>query len=271
VRDEIERRASIEHLVRTSIDHDAVVTRYQPIVDLSTGAVMAVETFVRLRDEAGALLSPAQFVAVAEDSGLIVELGGRVLDHACRTLRTGWRTHGPVAFRRISVNVSARQLDDPGFVSSVMTTLEQHDLPANVLAIELDERAIIGADADAIARVEELHAHDVTVIVDDFGSGSSSIASLRRVPVDWVKLDRTIVAGLGNSSRDTETARSVIGIGRSLGMVTIAEGIEDPVQLEALRELGCDFGQGYLISPPLTAASIIDLIGASATNLPTRH
>ncbi|MGD9701321.1 MAG: EAL domain-containing protein [Acidimicrobiia bacterium] len=264
VREEIEQRRSIEELIRQTIDRDAIITRYQPIIDLSTGTIMAIETFARLRDATGALLAPSQFLAIAEDSGLITELGAHILDHACRTAQLCRDRHGLHAMHRLSVNVSARQLQDPAFADMVTATLERYDLPGSLLALEIDERTIIDADERAVSAVEELHRNDVTIVVDDFGSGSSSISSLRRLPVDWLKLDRSIVAGLGTNSRDSEIARSVIGIGRSLGLLTVAEGIEDPSQLTMLRELGCDYGQGYLISPPLTRESVLAQLGEQA-------
>ena len=215
---------------------------------------------MRIKGPDGRLESPAEFIPIAEESGLIVAMGAGVLDHACTQLAAWRSTLGELAPARLAVNISARQLASTSFVDLVERTLDRSGLVARDLILELTESTIIGADRSTTNSVDALHAMGVSLVVDDFGTGYSSLAYLKRFPVDAVKLDQSFVGGLGTDHDDTEIVKAVISLGRSLGLTTVAEGIETDEQLEILRALGCDQGQGFHLGRPTDADGLADLV-----------
>ncbi|MGI8750874.1 MAG: PAS domain S-box protein [Acidimicrobiales bacterium] len=238
------RRLDIEEHIRGALDHDRLVVLFQPIVDLITARPTGIEALARIRTSSGELIDPAEFIAVAEDSGLIVPLGARVLEMACAQ-QARWGQPTPAA-TYMSVNLSARQLSSARLVEQVGTTLRDHRLNPDRLCLELTESVLIDAGASTRRGIDDLKALGITLAIDDFGTGWSSLAYLRRFPIDIIKIDRTFVSGLGHDNDDTEVVRAVIGLGHALRLTTVAEGVETPSQAELLRELGCDHAQGYL-------------------------
>jgi diguanylate cyclase (GGDEF)-like protein/PAS domain S-box-containing protein len=248
------RRMDTEGLLRRALDRDELRVVYQPIVDLTTGQVTGTEALARLQSPDESLLNPGEFIDVAEDSGLIVALGAAVLDRACAQ-HAQWQA-GPLALQRVSVNLSPRQLADPGLVEQVTQALQGHRLSPEQLCLELTESAIIDAGPGIKRSIEDLKELGVALALDDFGTGWSSLAYLRRFPVDIIKIDRSFVSGLGINDDDTELIRAVIGLAKALGLTTTAEGIETLAQARQLCELGCDFGQGFLYGRPALAADL---------------
>jgi diguanylate cyclase (GGDEF)-like protein/PAS domain S-box-containing protein len=245
------RKLSTETLLRSALEHgtaEEVVVQYQPIVDLATGEIIGTEALARLRDENGRIVPPSEFIGVAEESGLIVPLGELILDLACEQ-QAGWDQAGR-AMRSVSVNLSAHQLESRAFVHRVKDIVSRHRLPASQLCIELTESALVGSGPCAQDNIEDLKALGVTIALDDFGTGWSSLANLRRFPVDVLKIDRSFVAGLGIVDDDTEVVRATIGLGHALRMTVVAEGVETEAQARLLRELGCDRAQGWLFGRP---------------------
>ncbi|MDQ2728634.1 MAG: PAS domain S-box protein [Actinomycetota bacterium] len=238
------RRLDIEEHIRGALEHDRVVVLFQPIVDLITAQPTGVEALARIRTSAGALIDPVEFVAVAEDSGLIVPLGARVLEKACAQQGVWSRTWSQGTY--MSVNLSARQLASPRLVDQVRSALDDHHLEPDRLCLELTESVLIDAGASTRRGIDDLKGLGITLAIDDFGTGWSSLAYLRRFPIDIIKIDRTFVSGLGRDNDDTEVVRAVIGLGHALRLTTIAEGVETQSQAELLLELGCDQAQGYL-------------------------
>ncbi len=238
-------RLATEHRsrMRTELDRalagDELRLHYQPIVDLRTGHRRGVEALVRWQHPAGRLLPPKEFIKVAEDSGQIASLGQWVFRTACSDL-----VHlGPEIY--MSVNVSARQLQLPNFVQSIAETLQDFDLPAPRLVLEITETAAV-ADLDgAIARLLELKALGLQLALDDFGTGYSPLSYLRRFPIDFLKIDRSFVQGVAARSEDRAIVRGVIDMAHALGLRTIAEGVEQADQHDVLRDLNCDLAQGY--------------------------
>jgi EAL domain-containing protein (putative c-di-GMP-specific phosphodiesterase class I) len=183
-----------------------------------------------------------------------------VLDDACQQV-CAWRHDlGVLAPRTVSVNVSARQIATRMFPGVVERTLERHGLEPTSLTLELTETTLIEAGHAAFDAVEELHDLGVRLAIDDFGTGYSSLAYLKRFPVDVVKIDRSFVNGLGRQQHDTEIVRAVLALGQSLGLTTVAEGVETVEQLDLLRELGCDDAQGFLLSRPISSAELVPTI-----------
>jgi diguanylate cyclase (GGDEF)-like protein/PAS domain S-box-containing protein len=244
------RQLRTETLLRAALEEGGpqVVVHYQPIVDLRSGTSVGTEALARLRDSDGRIVPPDEFIGVAEQSGLIVPLGEMILDMACAQQAT-WDRVGQ-GLRTVSVNLSAHQLESRTFVPRVIEILARHQLPAPQLCIELTESALIGSGPCAQDSIEDLKALGVTIALDDFGTGWSSLANLRRFPVDVLKVDRSFVAGLGTVDDDTEVVRATIGLGHALHMTVVAEGVETEAQADLLRTLGCDLAQGWLFGRP---------------------
>jgi diguanylate cyclase (GGDEF)-like protein/PAS domain S-box-containing protein len=258
----LQLRADLER----ALDRDELVLHYQPIVRLDTGEVEQLEALVRWRHAERGLVPPDEFIPLAEETGFIVALGRHVLRAACREAR-GWADLPGGRPVGVSVNVSPRQLAEPGFVDEVTAALADAGLPATSLVLEITEHALMG-DADAIAPgLHELRAAGVRIALDDFGTGYSSLAYLRHVPLDSIKVDRGFVGEL-DAAGDHPLVRSITGLGESLGLRVVAEGIEERHQLEALRALGCELGQGYLFSKPLPADQVAVTLAAGSLLAP---
>jgi diguanylate cyclase (GGDEF)-like protein/PAS domain S-box-containing protein len=248
--------------LRRAVDRDELHVVYQPIVDLETGTVTGAEALLRWRHPTRGEVPPAAFIPVAEETGIIVDIGAWVLETALDELAS---IH-PSALHpfALSVNLSARQLDDPTLLDRVTTALQSHDWPAEQLCLELTETAMT-EDLDVALRVlVRLRTTGTKIAVDDFGTGFSSLTHLQRLPIDTIKIDRSFVQGLGEggaSDRST-IATAVLNIARVMGLEAVAEGVETTAQLSALRELGCAQGQGYLFSVPVPADVLLDMTSA---------
>jgi EAL domain-containing protein (putative c-di-GMP-specific phosphodiesterase class I) len=205
------------------------------------------------------LLSPSEFIDVAEDSGLIGRVGSSVLATALRRA-SGWTVRWKDRRFQISVNVSARQVSDPGFASYVAGELAACGLPPQWLSLELTESTLIDGNPATERTLNDLNALGVQLGLDDFGTGFSSLAYLKRFPIDFVKIDQTFTDGLGTDDNDTAIVRATIALAQSLGISVVAEGVESEQQRDLLRELGCDFGQGYLFAKPIDAHEFDSLI-----------
>jgi EAL domain-containing protein (putative c-di-GMP-specific phosphodiesterase class I) len=226
-----------------------------------TGDMVGVEALVRWPQPDGSLLLPNDFVPLAEETGLMVQLGHAVLDQACRQAAS-WRALPGVdeAFT-VAVNVSSRQLQDLGFAAGVAAILTRSGLPPEGLIMEVTEGALLDegeTTTTSIAGVKEL---GVQIALDDFGTGYSSLSHLRRFPIDILKIDRSFVAGVDDGEQgERALVRSIIRLAHSLKLETVAEGVERPSQLTQLRALGARLGQGFLFARPMTAAGITELL-----------
>jgi len=245
-----ERRARLRHELERALVEDELRLHYQPIVDLRSGNRIGVEALVRWEHPERGLLVPRDFIDHAEDSGQITSLGHWVLSTACDAALDLERD------AHMSVNVSARQLQQPDFVARVAQCLEQRGLPAQRLVLEITETAAVADFDGAIARLSELKALGLQLALDDFGTGYSPLSYLRRFPVDYLKIDRSFVAGVCASVEDRAIVRGVIDMAHALGLQAIAEGVEDAQQRDVLTELGCDLGQGYYWMAPVPLASL---------------
>jgi EAL domain-containing protein (putative c-di-GMP-specific phosphodiesterase class I) len=250
--------------LRSGIRHREFVLHYQPIVCLSTGEIVGVEALVRWQHPEWGLVLPARFIAEAEASGLIVDLGEQVLDMACRQL-VAWRS-GPLREHesfQLAVNVSARQLAEPGLVAHVDDTIRALGIDPSWLHLEVTETALVTDVEASITRLNALKALGVTLAIDDFGTGRASLSYLHRYPVDVVKIDRSFVASLGSGGQADAVSRAVIQFAHDLQMTTVAEGVELAEQINLLRVLGCDLAQGYYFSRPLPADELLPLLEAT--------
>ena len=257
---DVVRRLELASDLQGAISRKELTVQYQPVIDLKTSQVTGAEALVRWwRD--GAAVPPADFLDVAEDSGLIVPLGAWVLAAACDQ-GAAWRAASrPV---QVSVNMSMRQINSPRFPQSVAAALAESGLAPEALTIEVTERVLVEDGGLMMDRLADLRRLGVRLAIDDFGTGYASLAYLRGLPVDIIKIDPSFVAGLGHDETLTLLTRTIVQVGRQLGLQVVAEGIEDPVQLRLLREMGCGYGQGFLVGRPMAAPGIESLMAGPA-------
>ncbi|HTE87260.1 MAG TPA: bifunctional diguanylate cyclase/phosphodiesterase, partial [Dehalococcoidia bacterium] len=237
---------------------------YQPLIRLDTGARVAVEALLRWQHPKRGLLPPGDFLSVAEESGLMVALGQWALREACRQM-VAWRCLGAHwECLRVCVNLSARQFEQPDFAAQVASVLEQTGLGPEGLELEITETALIRNPDGAIATLRSLRKLGVRVALDDFGTGYSSLSYLQQLPVDSIKIDRTFLADLHDRGTKAAIIQAAATMAHALGMDVTAEGIETEEQLSAIAKLGCDYGQGYLLSVPLPANEIGPMLETSS-------
>jgi len=237
-----------------ALGRDEFTVYYQPIVSLATGELEGFEALVRWQHPTLGLVPPVDFIAVAEETGAIVELGAWVLRTACLQLAAWRRDHAGRSRLSVSVNVSVNQLLTPGFALVVARTLDDARLEASALHVEITETAVVHEPLRVAQELAELRALGVLISIDDFGTGYSSLTYLKTFPLDSLKIDKSFVSDRGDSIGDPEIVRSLIVLAQSLGLAVVAEGVETPEQEAQLRELGCTKAQGYLFARPLTAS-----------------
>ena len=252
-------RLAVESWLRDALARDQFQVHYQPIIKLADQKIEAVEALARWEHPTLGLLNPADFIEVAEETGLIVPIGKIVLADACRQVRR-WRDSYD-KHMMVSVNLSAAQLRDHDIVDSVRGALDEAGIPAAALILEVTEGALIGDVTGATTVLESLHALGVTIAIDDFGTGYSSLSHLQQFPVDVIKVDKSFVDGLCRGNDEATLVRSVLAIGAEFGLQVVAEGIQSAEQDAELRRLGCDYGQGYLYAMAMSARSLDDLLG----------
>ena len=248
-----ERHAELKLRLRRALEREEFMLHYQPLVTLATGQVLAAEALLRWRD-ADRMVSPAEFIPIAEESGLIVPIGLWALREACAQCRT-WLDLGHSAIQ-VSVNLSPRQFRQKDIVKAIEAILLQTRLPARALELEITETTIMHSTAHTIGALHELTALGVRISVDDFGTGYSSLAYLHRFPVHKLKIDQSFVRDIGADRADTALVGTMVALARQLKLTSVAEGVETKEQLEYLLEIGCDAGQGYFFSPPLPAGEL---------------
>jgi EAL domain-containing protein (putative c-di-GMP-specific phosphodiesterase class I) len=256
---EIALRNRLKGELRRAIERDEFTLLYQPQVDCETTDIVGLEALIRWRHPELGLLAPAEFIGVAEATGLIRPLGLWVLRTACRLARA-WRERGrPI---RVCVNLSAAQLRDPGFAEAVIRGLGEAGVLAADLELEITESLLVErADEATEANLRQLVAHGVRLALDDFGTGYSAMAQLTRLPVTTIKIDRSLLVGLQDGGQDAALVRAIVMLGRTLGKRVLAEGVETPQQLAFLRELRCDAAQGYLFGAPADAQDLWSTLG----------
>ena len=258
---ELASRHEMQSDLRQALHADQLVLHYQPLVDLASGRIDSFEALIRWNHPTRGLVAPDNFIPIAEESGLIIPIGRWVLHEACSQLvqwRAGRPADDPLS---IGVNVSSQQLHDPNFVADVQQTLFATRLRADYLVLELTESTLLSDTTLVQERLHALKDLGVRLAIDDFGTGYSSLAYLRTFPVDYLKIDRSFVNEVSRKpDQGIVMVRSIIGLGHNLSLTVIAEGIEEPAQLEQLRDAGCNIGQGFLFARPVPPDQVPDLL-----------
>ncbi len=262
------RRWSLEGELRRAVERGELVLHYQPIVCLETGQARHMEALVRWRQQ-DRFTSPAEFIPLAEETGLIVPLGHWVLEQACRQLQR-WRSELQAEDLSVSVNVSRKQFSHPDFVQDVRGILEATGVSPKNVRLEITESVLMESGPGMLEVLNGLRELELKLHLDDFGTGYSSLSYLQRMPIDALKIDRSFVATLGTAPASDSIVKTIVALAHTLEMDVIAEGVETQAQLELVKSLGCNSAQGYFFSQPLSAAAIGELLKQSALPGPER-
>ncbi|MBZ0104240.1 MAG: EAL domain-containing protein [Sulfuricella denitrificans] len=247
----------LEKRLKLAVERDEFVLHYQPQVDLKSGSIRSVEALLRWNSPDGGLVSPLQFIPVAEETGLIRAIGELVFRKAC----TQWRAWSDLGIDlKMAVNVSPIQFRDDDFVTRLEKLLEEMGMPPASLEIEITESVLMGNADKALTKLNALHDMGVSIAIDDFGTGYSSLEYLKDLPIDCLKIDGSFVREIQSGQRDQAIVRTIEALGRNLQMTTVAEGIEEEGQLALLKDIGCTLGQGFFISRPMPAEALTPVL-----------
>ncbi|HEX5128236.1 MAG TPA: EAL domain-containing protein [Usitatibacter sp.] len=255
----------LETELRRGLGSGEIQLEYQPIYALRGGRLTGFEALARWHHPERGVLEPSSFIPLAEETGLIIPLGRWVLHEACRQMAEFSRAGGRSL--RMSVNISGRQVADPQFAVEVSQAIAETGISPGQLTLEVTESVLMDSQSESVAMLRQLRAMGVALSIDDFGTGHSSLAYLAQLPIDQLKIDRSFIAPLGEGDARGEVVRAIMTLGRALSKQVLAEGIETPKQLSILQDLGCEVGQGFLLSRPLDAKAAVALVaerGASA-------
>lgn len=246
---QLARTLELAHRLERAMHDNQLELYYQPKIELQSGTIVGAEALLRWKDPELGWVSPAEFIPVAEARGMMVELGSWVLRTACQQIRQ-WQDRGLFCHGRIAINVSARQLDDPDFIGLVMRTIGETGVPTSCLELELTESVLMADPEQVIGILGELKERGISLAIDDFGTGYSSLVYLKQFPMDTLKIDQAFVRDMLVDQNDRAIVATIIAMAQQLGLTTVAEGVEQKGQREALQQLGCVLAQGYLFSRP---------------------
>jgi len=266
MRENAVRALQIEQELQQALEQGELRLYFQPGVDLDTGQIVGAEALVRWQHPRRGLIVPDRFLKVAEETGLIVPLGAWVISQSCSQLAE-WQSRPETSQLHLSLNLSARELTHPDVVATVLDCVHASGIDPHFLTIEVTESTAMADGDSGFRALRDLSAEGLRVAIDDFGTGYSSLEQLRRMPVDIVKVDRSFVSGMSEDSTDHALVAAVVGMARALKLAVVAEGIETPIQAEALRELGCHTGQGFLFAKPLSAEAMNELLASETPAL----
>ena len=255
------RRIELQDALRRGLERGEMRLHYQPRVRLATGEVDGVEALVRWQHPERGLLSPSQFLPVAEESGLIAPLGSWVIEESCRQAARWADARRGAAPLAVAVNLTARECAHPDLLATIRGAVDRSGIDPSGLRLEMTEAAVL-ADYEAnLAVLEELRGLGLSLAIDDFGAGPSSLAALQQLPVDVVTVDRSLIGGLGRDGDGAAMLGGIVGLAHALGLSIVAEGVEVIGQVDRLRALGCDTGQGFFFARPGEADALVGLLG----------
>ncbi|MDH3629154.1 MAG: EAL domain-containing protein [Acidobacteriota bacterium] len=260
MREHVMRRHDVESGLRRAIERDELRLHYQPIVNLADGAIRGFEALLRWKHATRGLISPVEFIPVAEETGLIVPIGTWVLNEACRQAREWQRAHPTDPILLMSVNLSMKQIAEPDFIEHVKRALDDTGLDPRGLKLEITESVVVDNVERVVETLNNLHELGIEVSIDDFGTGYSSFAYLQELPADWIKIDRSFVSRVDSDLETPQIVRAIVELAGQLGMGVIAEGVETHEQARLLDLMGCKYCQGFLYSKPVEADQASELL-----------
>jgi diguanylate cyclase (GGDEF)-like protein len=254
-------RVQLESELRHALDASQLLLHYQPVVSLEQGTIVGAEALLRWQHPKRGLVPPLDFIPLAEEAGLMTVIGAWVLDEACREA-VRWQHLGTPQF--ISVNVSAGQVHKGTLADDVARALAKSGLPPGLLTLEFTESLPLMDDTATRGRLQHLKELGVKLAIDDFGTGYSSLSYLRRLPLDYLKIDRSLINDVGTDAGASNLAQAVVRLGHTMGLAVVAEGVEGQSQADTLRQAGCELGQGYLFARPMPAYAFAELLSSPA-------
>ena len=249
----------LECNLRFALKHDELKLYYQPIISLKNGTLAGFEALIRWEHPKQGFISPADFIPIAEDTGLIIPIGNWILQKACQQLRVWQQKFASipqVASLKMSVNLASQQIKEPNFIEKLDRILKTTGLDGNYLRLEITERVLVDSEQNTQNTLAAIKRRNIKLSIDDFGTGYSSLSYLRRLPIDNLKIDRSFVENINSDTESFEIVKTIITLAHTLGMDAIAEGVETTKQLHQLKTLGCEYAQGYLFAKPLPANAI---------------
>jgi diguanylate cyclase (GGDEF)-like protein/PAS domain S-box-containing protein len=263
-------RLEIEHDLRRATEHGELAIHYQPKVEFATGEICGMEALARWEHPESGPISPSKFIPVAEETGMIIPLGRWILREACRQAREWHELYADSPPLNVSVNLSPKQVEHPGLIEEVANALRETGLKPSALELEITESVLMEDTSSAIITLQKLKGLGVKLSVDDFGTGYSSLSYLKRFPIDYLKIDRSIIDGLEQDPKDTAVAEAAITLAHALGGKVVAEGVQTEEQLDRLRRMGCDFAQGFYFWKPLLAEAASEVLSKASERQPDR-
>jgi EAL domain-containing protein (putative c-di-GMP-specific phosphodiesterase class I) len=249
-------RLQLETELKWALERQELYNNYQMIVSIKTGKIAGFETLVRWEHPVKGIIFPGEFIPLAEETGMILDLGEQVLNNACRHLQNWQKDFGASLALSVSANLSSRQLICKDLTERIAKLLKSTPIDLRMLKLEITESAIMQDVSFARSQLERLRAMGIKIAIDDFGIGYSSLSYLVQFPVNTLKIDRSFVDGMGNSQENVKIVSTIISLAHNLGMDVVAEGVETAEQLHQLAELGCDYVQGYYVGKPINEAAI---------------
>jgi len=255
-----QRRMEMEMALRHALESGEMTVHYQPIVSLRSGEITGVEALARWQHPLQGLIPPVEFIPIAEETGLINELGALILRQACRRMVDLAKASPAAAHLTLSVNISGRQFKRPDFVDEVATILAETGIDASLVKLELTESVLMDDADEAISTIKRLKALSVKVVIDDFGTGYSSLSYIQRFPFDSLKVDRSFVGNMNEAEQNMEIVRAIIAMAHKLGLEVVAEGVELAEHKSALSDLRCESAQGFFFSKPVPGEELDALV-----------
>ncbi|MBE9043384.1 EAL domain-containing protein [Pleurocapsales cyanobacterium LEGE 10410] len=254
----------LENNLRLAIKRDQLLLHYQPIISLKDNKLVGFEALIRWHHPTKGNISPVEFIPIAEDTGLILEIGDWLLRKACQQLRQWQQKYAAVpqlALLKMNINLASQQLQQPLFIERLDQILQETGLDGSFLKFEITESVLIEPEGNIQNTLREIRKRKIKLSIDDFGTGYSSLNYLRRFPIDNLKIDRSFIEQMNSDAENLEIVRVIITLAKTLGMDAVSEGVETPQQLQQLKELGCKFAQGYLFAEPLSPKVVESMLG----------
>jgi EAL domain-containing protein (putative c-di-GMP-specific phosphodiesterase class I) len=255
----------LETDLRRAVERQEFLLYYQPIISLKTGRVCGVEALIRWRHPEHGIILPSKFIPVAEETGLILQMGQWILREACRQMREWYDRFPECAGMRVNVNLSSKQFSQPDLIEQITRTLNETGLAPAGLRLEITESVVMENIESATGMLQQLRDLGVESSIDDFGTGYSSLSYLHRFPSSTLKIDRSFVSGMSEQGENVEIIRTIIMLARNLGMTVVAEGVETREQAARLSALDCKYAQGYLFSQPVSADAAAQFVSGAQT------